>query len=90
MQGPGISGPIDDYEITDRRWKSGMPMELEQREAARFALMSFNEYQELPGTRQVALLWGETNSKCDVIAHYRAMTRFDAVSMDLSKRFPKT
>lgn len=64
-------------------------MELEEREAARFAGMSYAEYLDLPGTRQVAQLWDVDDCKCDVIAHYRMMNRFDAVTVDLHKRFPK-
>lgn len=66
-----------------------MPLELEEREAARFAGMSYSEYLELPGTRQVANLWGEPDSKCDVVAHFRMMNRFEAVSIDLHHRFPE-
>lgn len=89
MNGPGIKGPITDYRIVDHRWRVGMPLELEEREAARFAGMSWAEYKELAGTRQVALIWEEEDSKCDVLTHYRQMNRLDAVSIDLHKRFPK-
>lgn len=89
MKGPGIAGTIADYHIVDMRWKTGMPLELEEREAARFAHMAYDEYMELAGTREVALLWGEHNCKCDVIMHYRMINRLEAVSMDLAKRYPK-
>lgn len=89
MYGPGIRGPITEYKIVDQRWKTGIPLALEEREAARFAGMSYAEYLELPGTHEVALLWHEADCKCDVIMHYRMMGRVDAVSIDLHKRFPK-
>jgi hypothetical protein len=89
MMGPGIKGRIADYKIRDQRWRSGMPFELEAREAARFAGMTYAEYLELPGTREVAMLWGDEDCKCDVIVHFREINRFEAVALDLHKRFPK-
>lgn len=88
MRGPGLTGPITEYRLRVR-WEAGFPSELEQREAARFAGLKWEEYQELPGTREVAEQWGENDSKCDVLAHYRMTNLFDAVMGDLNKRFPE-
>jgi len=65
------------------------PNEFEMREAAMFSGLTWAEFKELPGTSEVATQLGEPNSKCAVVAHYRMSKLFDAVMIDLRKRFPE-
>lgn len=81
-------GKVTQYKLTDR-WKTAFPSELEFREAARFAEMSWAEFEALPGTPEVMRQLDLTNNKCAVIAHYRMTRLFDAVMSDLRQKFPE-
>lgn len=58
------------------------------REAARFEGLSWQEFEDLPGTTEVAEQFGVSNSKCSVIAHYRMHNLYEAVMADLQVKFP--
>lgn len=79
---------MTEYHLTSR-WRTAFPTELEEREAARFAGMTWEQYSLLVGTSKVARLCGEDNSKCAVIAHYRMTMLFDAVMLDLKRKNPE-
>lgn len=78
---------MTDYPL-QQRWKIAFPTELERREAARFANMTWAEFSRLVGTSEVAEQLGLSNSKSAVVAHYRTRRTFDAVMDDLRAKFP--
>lgn len=79
---------MTDYRLKNR-WQVWFPSELERREAARFAGITWTEFEELPGTRAVAEQLELSNSKCDVVAHYRMSRLYEAVLYDLQRKYPE-
>lgn len=51
--------------------------------------MSWEAFQQLPGTMEVAELLEEPDSKCAVIAHYRMARLYDAVIAELHEKYPE-
>lgn len=87
VKGPGWSGKINRYRL-NQRWRTYAPTELEAREAARYAHMSWAEYIALPGTMAVAEQLGEDDCKSKVLAHYRTMKKLEAVMAELQQKYP--
>ncbi len=80
-------GRVTDYPLRTR-WKTLTPNEFELREAARFSSLSWQEFDDLPGTTEVADLLDIPNSKCAVVAYYRMSRLYDAVMLDLREKYP--
>lgn len=87
VKGPGWTGKINKYRLY-QRWRVGAQSEFEEREAARFARLTWDEYTRLPGVMAVAEQWGVSNCKSRVLAHYRMMKLLEAVMADLQQKYP--
>lgn len=85
IRSPIYTGKLSNYPLKNevRAW---FPTEFEQREAARFSGLTWQEFQRLPGTITVARMLEIDNSKCEVIAHYRISQRYQAVMADIQAK----
>jgi hypothetical protein len=88
IRSPIYTGRLSNYPVTNevRAW---FPTEFEQREAARFSGLTWQEFQDLPGTMTVARVLEIDNSKCEVIAHYRIAQRYQAAIADIQHKIAR-